>query len=99
VFDGPVSYSFIVPDQLDRAEEAGGGADSLRAPMPGLVKVVRAAAGDTVAKGQPLLVLEAMKMEHAIAAPHDGVIAEIASEGSQVTDGAVLVRFAEQGGE
>ncbi|TDR36351.1 acetyl-CoA carboxylase biotin carboxylase subunit [Aquamicrobium defluvii] len=99
VFDGAMSYSFTVPDPLDRAQEAGGGADSLRAPMPGLVKLVRAAVGDTVAKGQPLLVLEAMKMEHAIAAPHDGVIAEIATEGSQVTDGAVLVRFAEQGGE
>ena len=97
IFDGPVSYMFSVPDPLDRAEEAGGGADSLRAPMPGLVKVVRAAVGDTVAKGQPLLVLEAMKMEHTVAAPHEGVIAEIATEGSQVTDGAMLVRFAEAG--
>lgn len=67
--------------------------------MPGLVKVVRAAAGDSVTKGQPLLILEAMKMEHSIAAPHDGVIVEIATEGSQVSDGTVLVRFAEQAGE
>ena len=96
VFDGPVSYTFAVPDPLDRADEAGGGTDSLRAPMPGLVKVVRAAAGDSVTKGQPLLILEAMKMEHSIAAPHDGVIVEIATEGSQVSDGTVLVRFAEQ---
>ncbi|MCG8269924.1 acetyl/propionyl/methylcrotonyl-CoA carboxylase subunit alpha [Aquamicrobium sp. NLF2-7] len=99
VFDGPVSYTFAVPDPLDRADEAGSGADSLRAPMPGLVKVVRAAAGDSVTKGQPLLILEAMKMEHSIAAPHDGVIVEIATEGSQVSDGTVLVRFAEQAGE
>lgn len=99
VFDGPVSYTFAVPDPLDRADEAGSGADSLRAPMPGLVKVVRAAAGDSVTKGQPLLILEAMKMEHSIAAPHDGVITEIATEGSQVSDGTVLVRFAEQAGE
>ncbi len=42
--------------------------------MPGLVKIVRAAKGDTVTKGQPLLVLEAMKMEHTIAAPHDGCL-------------------------
>ena len=69
---------------------------SLRAPMPGLVKLVRAAKGDTVNKGQPLLILEAMKMEHTIAAPHDGVIAEIAAEGAQVTDGTVLVRFVEE---
>jgi 3-methylcrotonyl-CoA carboxylase alpha subunit len=65
--------------------------------MPGLVKLVRAAAGDAVIKGQPLLILEAMKMEHMIAAPHDGVIAEIAAEGAQVSDGTVLVRFAEDG--
>jgi 3-methylcrotonyl-CoA carboxylase alpha subunit len=49
-----------------------------------------------VAKGQPLLILEAMKMEHTIAAPHDGTIAEIATEGAQVSDGTVLVRFAEE---
>jgi 3-methylcrotonyl-CoA carboxylase alpha subunit len=48
-----------------------------------------------VKKGQPLLVLEAMKMEHTIAAPHDGVIDEIVPEAAQVTDGAVLVRFRE----
>ena len=64
--------------------------------MPGLVKLVRVAKGDAVTKGQPLLILEAMKMEHTIAAPHDGVIAEIAAEGAQVTDGTVLVRFAEE---
>ena len=77
------------------ARSAAAGAGSLRAPMPGLVKLVRAAIGDAVIKGQPLLILEAMKMEHTIAAPHDGVIAEIASEGAQVTDGTVLVRCVE----
>ena len=51
--------------------------------------------GDTVSKGQPLLVLEAMKMEHTITATHDGVIQDIAAEGAQVTDGTVLVRFEE----
>ncbi|TIR94504.1 MAG: 3-methylcrotonyl-CoA carboxylase, partial [Mesorhizobium sp.] len=80
-----------VPDPLAKADEAAAASDSLRAPMPGLVKLVRAAAGDTVIKGQPLLILEAMKMEHTIAAPHDGVIAEIAAEGAQVSDGTVLV--------
>ena len=64
--------------------------------MPGLVKLVRAAKGEAVAKGQPLLILEAMKMEHTIAAPHDGIVAEIAVEGAQVTDGTVLVRFVEE---
>jgi 3-methylcrotonyl-CoA carboxylase alpha subunit len=95
VFDGPSGYTFSAPDPLARETDAASGAASLRAPMPGLVKIVRAAAGDMVTKGQPLLILEAMKMEHTIAAPHDGVITEIASEGAQVTDGTVLVRFRE----
>ena len=94
VFSGAVAHSFAVDDPFEHAEHAGGGGDALRAPMPGLVKLVRAAAGDRVAKGQPLLVLEAMKMEHTIAAPHDGTVEEIAAEGAQVTDGTVLVRFA-----
>ncbi|RWP01653.1 acetyl/propionyl/methylcrotonyl-CoA carboxylase subunit alpha [Mesorhizobium sp.] len=96
VFSGAVGYSFAVPDPLARADEIAAGADSLRAPMPGLVKLVRAAKGETVIKGQPLLILEAMKMEHTISATHDGTIAEIATEGAQVTDGTVLVRFAEE---
>ena len=95
VFAGAVGYTFAAPDPLARADEAAGGADSLRAPMPGLVKLVRVAGGEAVKKGQALLVLEAMKMEHTIAAPHDGIVAEIVAEGAQVTDGAVLVRFAE----
>ncbi|MER8415287.1 MULTISPECIES: acetyl/propionyl/methylcrotonyl-CoA carboxylase subunit alpha [unclassified Mesorhizobium] len=93
VFEGAVGYTFAVSDPLARADEAAASAGSLRAPMPGLVKLVRVGKGDTVIKGQPLLILEAMKMEHTIAAPHDGVIAEIATEGAQVTDGTVLVRF------
>jgi 3-methylcrotonyl-CoA carboxylase alpha subunit len=96
VFDGSSGYTFSAPDPLARDTDAASGAASLRAPMPGLVKIVRAAAGDLVTKGQPLLVLEAMKMEHTIAAPHDGLITEIASEGAQVTDGTVLVRFKEE---
>ena len=96
MFEGAVGYTFTVTDPLARADEASGATGSLRAPMPGLVKLVRAARGDAVTKGQPLLILEAMKMEHTIAAPHDGVIAEIAAEGAQVTDGTVLVRFVEE---
>ncbi|MDN2567483.1 acetyl/propionyl/methylcrotonyl-CoA carboxylase subunit alpha [Aquibium sp. A9E412] len=95
VFTGTAQHSFRLHDPLEAAEEAAAGGDSLRAPMPGLVKLVRVAAGETVRKGQALLVLEAMKMEHTIAAPHDGQVAEIAAEGAQVTDGTVLVRFEE----
>jgi 3-methylcrotonyl-CoA carboxylase alpha subunit len=95
VFDETGSHDFVLNDPFARAEEAAGGGDTLRAPMPGLVKMVRVGAGDEVRKGQALLVLEAMKMEHMIAAPHDGVISDIVAEGSQVTDGTVLVRFEE----
>ncbi len=96
VFEGVLGYTFEAPDPLARDADAAAGSGSLRAPMPGLVKIVRAASGETVTKGQPLLVLEAMKMEHTIAAPRDGVVAEIATEGAQVTDGTVLVRFVEE---
>jgi propionyl-CoA carboxylase alpha chain len=64
---------------------------SLLAPMPGTVVAVHAAVGDEVTSGQPVLVLEAMKMQHTIAAPHDGVVAERPVEvGDQVAAGAVL---------
>ncbi|ELP68248.1 putative acetyl-CoA carboxylase, biotin carboxylase subunit [Streptomyces turgidiscabies Car8] len=56
---------------------AHAGADSLTAPMPGTVTVVKVAVGDEVAAGQSLLVVEAMKMEHVIAAPHAGTVAEL----------------------
>jgi 3-methylcrotonyl-CoA carboxylase alpha subunit len=95
MFRDAQSHTFTIPDPFERSEEAASKADTLRAPMPGLVKIVKAAKGDAVSKGQPLLVLEAMKMEHTIVAPRDAVLAEIVSEGAQVTDGSVLVWFAE----
>ncbi len=67
---------------------------SLLAPMPGSVVRVGAAAGDTVTAGQPLIWLEAMKMEHTIAAPGDGVLAELnVQAGQQVEVGTVLARI------
>jgi acetyl-CoA/propionyl-CoA carboxylase, biotin carboxylase, biotin carboxyl carrier protein len=56
---------------------AHAGADSLTAPMPGTVTVVKVAVGDEVAAGQSLVVVEAMKMEHVISAPHAGTVAEL----------------------
>jgi len=96
VFSGTASHTFAVPDPFELAEAQAAGGDALRAPMPGLVKIVRASEGDAVSKGQALLMLEAMKMEHTISAPHDGVIETIAAQGTQVTEGTVLVRFREQ---
>jgi acyl-CoA carboxylase subunit alpha len=66
---------------------------SLVAPMPGNVIRIGAEVGDTVAAGQPLIWLEAMKMEHTITAPADGVLAELnVNAGQQVEVGAVLAR-------
>ncbi|GED86885.1 acetyl/propionyl-CoA carboxylase subunit alpha [Streptomyces sp. 6-11-2] len=64
-----------VAASLSRAAHSG--ADSLTAPMPGTVTVVKVAVGDEVAAGQSLLVVEAMKMEHVISAPHAGTVTEL----------------------
>lgn len=64
---------------------------SLLAPMPGSVIAIRAAVGDRVEEGQPLVVMEAMKMQHTIVAPYAGTVTELdVREGSQVDAGAVL---------
>jgi len=76
------------------SDSGGGGSASdggLRAPMPGKIVAAPAKVGDRVVKGQPIVVLEAMKMEHALTAPFDGVVAEFnVAVGDQVVDGAVL---------
>lgn len=80
---------------LPRFPEPGSAVEpgSLVAPMPGNVIRLGAAAGDTVTAGQPLIWLEAMKMEHTITAPADGVLAELnVTTGQQVEVGAVLAR-------
>jgi 3-methylcrotonyl-CoA carboxylase alpha subunit len=66
----------------------------IEAPMPGKVTAVEVSHGEKVAKGQRLLTLEAMKMEHALTAPFDGTVAELsAAPGQQVTEGQLLVRL------
>jgi propionyl-CoA carboxylase alpha chain len=80
---------------LARFPEPGSAVEqgSLVAPMPGNVIRLGAAVGDTVTAGQPLIWLEAMKMEHTITAPADGVLAELnVDTGHQVEVGAVLAR-------
>ncbi|MGB6764313.1 biotin carboxylase N-terminal domain-containing protein, partial [Mycobacterium sp.] len=80
---------------LPRFPEPGSAVEkgSLVAPMPGNVIRLGAAVGDTVTSGQPLIWLEAMKMEHTITAPADGVLAELnVATGQQVEVGAVLAR-------
>ena len=70
----------------------GGGPAEIKSVMPGVVKEIRVAEGDRVAEGQPLLILEAMKMENEIRAPHEGVVERIhVQPGAAVDKGALLV--------
>jgi 3-methylcrotonyl-CoA carboxylase alpha subunit len=81
-------------DPLHHAGEGGGAEGGLLAPMPGKVIALLAADGAKVAKGAPLLILEAMKMEHTIAAPAAGTVKAFRfAVGDQVGDGAELVEF------
>jgi 3-methylcrotonyl-CoA carboxylase alpha subunit len=82
----------------DRVATGGGGAlasdGAVIAPMPGRIVSVDVTEGATVSAGQKLLVLEAMKMEQALAAPFDGVVADLkAVAGAQVTEGTILARI------
>ncbi len=87
---GTVALQWIAPLPEPGAQSRS--ADSLAAPMPGQVIAVYVSAGQRVRAGEPLLVLEAMKMEHTIRAPHDGVVAAIhARAGEQVAAAALLV--------
>jgi propionyl-CoA carboxylase alpha chain len=91
--------SFTVVSRHPRTDAGGPPAGSLTAPMPGSVLRVMTEVGAAVAAGQPLLVLEAMKMEHEIVAPSDGVVSELAVvAGTQVQSGAVLAVIVESPG-
>lgn len=90
------AYQLRYQHPLNRlAAQAGGSAeDHIRAPMPGSIVIVSVKAGDTVTKGQTLLVMESMKMETTVAAPRDGVIAAVTYEKGQTFDrDALLLSF------
>jgi len=90
-FEGAVAHVARLPDPLAVAAEHAAG-DELRAPMPGLVRRVAAAPGQAVARGDALIVMEAMKMEMSLVAARDGVVAGVmVAEGAQVEDGALLL--------
>jgi 3-methylcrotonyl-CoA carboxylase alpha subunit len=89
---GHVRIDRLDPLRRAEAEDEAGGA--LSAPMPGKIVRQPVSAGDRVARGAPLLVLEAMKMEHTITAPGDGRIVQLHyAEGDQVEEGAILIEF------
>jgi 3-methylcrotonyl-CoA carboxylase alpha subunit len=90
-------YPLAAVDPLYQPGEGGGGVDRLTAPMPGKIIALMAEPGSKVEKGAPLLILEAMKMEHAIAASVAGVLKGFRyAVGDQVAEGAELVDFEPQ---
>jgi 3-methylcrotonyl-CoA carboxylase alpha subunit len=83
----------------DAAAERDAGSGSLAAPMPGKVIAVMVEAGAEVKKGAPLLVLEAMKMEHTVTAPRDGRVAEVRfAPGALVSEGTLLLALEPEAG-
>ncbi|MGB7287362.1 MAG: acetyl/propionyl/methylcrotonyl-CoA carboxylase subunit alpha [Salaquimonas sp.] len=85
-------FTFATLDPLSRENAVAASSDNVVSPMPGLIKKLHCKAGDKVSRGEALLVLEAMKMEHTLNAPRDGVLYEVnISDGDQVLDGAVLI--------
>ncbi|MEO1015870.1 MAG: acetyl-CoA carboxylase biotin carboxylase subunit [Pseudomonadota bacterium] len=94
VFIGDGAVDFARVDPLSGAGADGSAAGSLKAPMPGVVTALTVEAGDEVAAGATLIVMEAMKMEHAIKAPSAGRVTAVRfAVGDQVADGALMVDF------
>lgn len=89
-------YRFDSPDPLAASDSEAAAGDVVTAPMPGVLRAVLVGPGQAVSRGERLAVLEAMKMEHALSAPRDGVVAVVhVDEGSQVEAGAPLVELEE----
>ncbi len=94
VFYQGQAWGFDPAGQSGAGTAGAGGDGAIVSPMPGKVIGVGVAQGEAVTKGQKLLTLEAMKMEHSLAAPFDGIVAELnASEGAQVSEGTLLARI------
>ncbi|MFM7332441.1 MAG: biotin carboxylase N-terminal domain-containing protein [Brachymonas sp.] len=94
IFTAQGATQLIVMDPFIQISEGGAHAGRLTAPMPGKLVSFAVKAGDSVKAGQTLAVMEAMKMEHTITAPKDGVVAEILfAPGDQVSDGAELLKL------
>jgi 3-methylcrotonyl-CoA carboxylase alpha subunit len=94
VFAAAGSAQVTVVDTLSHAGEGHAEAGRLTAPMPGKVIAYLVKKGDAIKTGQPLAVLEAMKMEHTIASPRDGTVAELLfAPGDQVSEGGELLKL------
>jgi 3-methylcrotonyl-CoA carboxylase alpha subunit len=89
-----MGQSFVFERARTGGTHTAAGDGAILSPMPGRIIAVEVAAGDTVTKGQKLLTLEAMKMEHTLTAPFDGIVAELdAIAGAQVQVDALLARI------
>ncbi len=94
VFQGAESTTLTLIDALAMTDARGGAGGKLIAPMPGKIVSVAVADGQKVTKGQKLVVLEAMKMEHTIVAPADGTVVRVRFKpGEQTSEGEELVVF------
>ena len=96
--EGGFNHRFSLDCRADGGTRHSAHDGEILSPMPGKIIAVEVAAGDTVTKGQKLLTLEAMKMEHTLTAPFDGVVAELnAVPSAQVQVEALLVRIEASG--
>jgi 3-methylcrotonyl-CoA carboxylase alpha subunit len=94
VFTGGQHFTLAYHDPMAHAGELETAGGRLTAPMPGKVVAILASAGQEVKQGEALVIMEAMKMEHTIGAPSDGVVEELLyAVGDQVADGAPLLAF------
>ncbi|HJV80622.1 acetyl/propionyl/methylcrotonyl-CoA carboxylase subunit alpha [Noviherbaspirillum sp.] len=94
VFTGGAHFPLNYNDPLAHAGEAEAEGGRLTAPMPGKIVAVLVDKGRSVEKGEPLLIMEAMKMEHTIAAPANGTVEDLLyAVGDQVSEGAQLLAF------
>ena len=94
VFADGQAFAFTLPGAGGRGAAGDALDGDIESPMPGRVISVDVAAGTQVTRGQKLLTLEAMKMEHGLTAPFDGMVTELnVAEGAQVTEGTLLVRI------
>ena len=88
----------FTPDRTEASHSATAGDGAITAPIPGKISAIAVREGQPVAKGDALVILEAMKMEYTLAAPFDGVVESLdAAVGAQVSEGAVLARVVEKG--
>jgi len=88
------AYEFTLDTGERDASAAASNDGAILSPMPGKIVSVAAKAGASVKKGDPILVLEAMKMEHTLVAPFDGKVAELnAKAGAQVSEGTLLAKL------